>query len=135
MIVRAGSPPQLLSVTDTNGRPLDGQITSGPLVVLSSNFEEYAHNAPNPFRAGSSETQISYFLDAPGNVSIRIFDITGELVYEESIPSTDPRAQSGPQETPWDGRNMNGEVVRNGLYVCVLNAGSRSAKIRIAVAK
>jgi flagellar hook assembly protein FlgD len=68
-------------------------------------------------------------------VSLRIFDITGELVYEESIPAGDPRAQAGPQETPWDGRNMNGDVVRNGIYVCALNAGSKSAKIRIAVAK
>lgn len=134
LVVRdPGSGP--LDVTDPLGQPLDEQITSGPLVVLSSNFEEYAHNAPNPFRAGAGETQISYFLDAPANVSIRIFDITGELVYEETIPSSDPRAQSGPQETPWDGRNMDGNVVRNGLYVCVLNAGSRSAKIRIAVAK
>jgi hypothetical protein len=30
---------------------------------------------------------------------------------------------------------MKGEVVRNGIYVCVLNAGSKNAKIRIAVAK
>jgi hypothetical protein len=124
-----------LGVTDALGQPLVNQVTSGPLVILSSNFEEYAHNAPNPFRAGSAQTQISYFLDAPSNVDIRIFDITGELVYEEKISSSDPRGQAGPQESPWDGRNMKGEVVRNGLYVCVLNAGSRSAKIRIAVAK
>jgi hypothetical protein len=135
MVVRDPSSGQPLGVTDPQGQPLTGQVTSGPLVVLASNFEEYAHNAPNPFRAGSSVTQISYFLDAPANVSIRIFDVTGELVYEESIPSGDPRGQPGPQESPWDGRNMQGEVVRNGLYVCVLNAGSRSAKIRIAVAK
>jgi hypothetical protein len=135
MVVRDPGSGQPLGVTDTQGRALDGQITSGPLVVLSSNFEEYAHNAPNPFHAGSSQTRISYFLDAPSNVQIRIFDITGELVYEESIPSSDPRGQPGPQASPWDGRNMKGEVVRNGIYACVLNAGSRSAKFRIAVAK
>ncbi|HEX6791651.1 MAG TPA: hypothetical protein VF247_10110, partial [Candidatus Krumholzibacteria bacterium] len=132
-VVRSAGQP--LGVTDPLGQPLVGQVTSGPLVVLSSNFEEYAHNAPNPFRAGSAQTQISYFLDTASNVEIRIFDITGELVYEEKIASSDPRGQAGPQESPWDGRNMNGEVVRNGLYVCVLNAGSKSAKIRIAVAK
>jgi hypothetical protein len=30
---------------------------------------------------------------------------------------------------------MKGEVVRNGIYVCVLSAGSNSTKFRIAVAK
>jgi flagellar hook assembly protein FlgD len=56
-------------------------------------------------------------------------------VYEENIPSGDARAQAGPQETTWDGRNGKGEVVRNGVYVCVVDAGGRSAKFRIAVAK
>jgi hypothetical protein len=134
MIVRDGSgSPQRLGVTNAQGQPLD--IKSGSLVVLSSNFEEYAHNYPNPFSAGGEATKIAYFLDAPANVSIKIFSITGDLVHEETIPSSDPRAQSGPRETTWDGRNDKGEVVRNGVYVCVLNAGSKSAKFRIAVAK
>jgi hypothetical protein len=30
---------------------------------------------------------------------------------------------------------MQGEVVRNGVYVCVLSAGGQSTKFRIAVAK
>jgi len=115
------------------GQPLD--IKSGPLVILSSNFQEYAHNYPNPFSAGNVETKIAYFLDAPANVTLKIYDITGELVHEESIASGDPRAQAGPQETTWDGRNDKGEVVRNGVYVCMLNAGGKSAKFRIAVAK
>ncbi|HET6350129.1 MAG TPA: hypothetical protein VFH88_13700, partial [Candidatus Krumholzibacteria bacterium] len=135
MVVRDPGSGQALGVTDEQGRPLDGQITSGSLVILSSNFEEYAHNYPNPFRAGSAETRIAYFMDAPASVSIRIFDVTGALVYEESIPASDPRAQKGPQEATWDGRNMKGDVVRNGIYICVLSAGPHSAKIRIAVAK
>jgi hypothetical protein len=135
LVVRDSGSGQRLGVTDATGRPLDGQVTSGPLVILSANFEEYAHNYPNPFRAGSDETRIAYFLDAPAAVQVRIYALTGDLVYEESIASSDPRAQAGPRETAWDGRNMSGEVVKNGVYVCVLNAGSRSAKFRIAVAK
>jgi hypothetical protein len=122
-----------LGVTNAQGQALD--LKSGLLVILSSNFEEYAHNYPNPFSAGGENTKIAYFLDAPSNVSIKIYAITGDLVHEESIPSSDPRAQAGPQEATWDGRNDKGEVVRNGVYVCVLNAGSRNAKFRIAVAK
>jgi hypothetical protein len=135
LVVRDTGSEQRLGATDAQGRPLDGQITSGPLVVLSSNFEEYAHNYPNPFRAGTDQTRIAYFLETPASVNIRIYAMTGELVYEETIAAGDARAQAGPNESAWDGRNMNGEVVRNGVYVCVLNAGSKSAKFRIAVAK
>ena len=103
--------------------------------MLSSNFEEYVHNYPNPFRAGSQSTRIAYFLDQASNVTLRIFALTGELVWEESIPSSDARGQAGPRETQWDGRNGSGEVVRNGVYVCVLNAGSKSVRFNIAVAK
>lgn len=133
MVVRDPGSGSRLGVTNAQGQSLD--LKSGPLVVLSSNFEEYAHNYPNPFRAGEGETKIAYFLQAPAEVSVRIFSITGDLVHEESIPSSDPRAQAGPQETTWDGRNDNGEVVRNGVYVCVLNAGAKKATFRIAVAK
>jgi hypothetical protein len=30
---------------------------------------------------------------------------------------------------------MKGETVRNGIYICQLDAGGKSARIRIAVAK
>jgi hypothetical protein len=135
MVVRDDQSNQRLGVTDSQGQPLDGAITSDPLVVLSSSFDEYVHNYPNPFRAGSQETRIAYVMDRAGSVSIRIYAVDGSLVHEENISSSDARAQAGPQEATWDGRNGKGEVVRNGVYVCVLNAGGRSAKFRIAVAK
>jgi len=105
-------------------------------VILSGSFAEYVHNYPNPFRAGSGEpTHIAYFLDRPGDVNIRIYAINGDLVYEHSIASGDAHATAGPQEVEWDGRNGSGEVVRNGIYICVIEAGGQSARFRIAVAK
>jgi hypothetical protein len=133
MVVKDPQSNQRLGVTNAQGQALD--LKSGPLVILSSDFEEYAHNYPNPFRAGEGTTRIAYFLDAPASISIKIYSITGDLVHEENIASGDPRAQAGPQEATWDGRNDKGEVVRNGVYVCMLNAGGKSAKFRIAVAK
>jgi flagellar hook assembly protein FlgD len=105
------------------------------LVILGGSFQEYAHNYPNPFRAGSQDTRIAYFLNAAAPVSLKIYAMTGELVFEKDIDAGSAGAQAGPQETTWDGRNGQGEIVRNGVYVCVLNAGSNSAKFRIAVAK
>ena len=54
-----------------------------------------------------------------------------EVEYEVGSAPTDP----GPQEIAWDGRNMKGDVVRNGVYVCQIETGSNSATFRIAVAK
>jgi hypothetical protein len=127
---------QLLGVVDAEtGRPIGNQFQSSPLVVLSSNFEEYVHNYPNPFQAGFEETSIAYKLDQSGDVSIKIYDLLGNLVYKLEIPSGQDNATAGPQEVPWDGRNEKGEVVRNGVYVCVLSAGPNSTKFKIAVAK
>jgi flagellar hook assembly protein FlgD len=104
-------------------------------VILSSNFDEYVHNYPNPFQAGAQVTRIAYFLEQPANVSIQIYALTGELVWEQRISSSEPGGQPGTKEAQWDGRNGSGNVVNNGVYVCVLTAGSQSTKFRIAVAK
>jgi hypothetical protein len=112
-----------------------GRLRSSPLVILSDNFEEYAHNYPNPFRAGSEVTRIAYVMDKDGPVMVTIFDVTGERVYERQYARGEPGTVAGPQEVTWDGRNTKGEVVRNGIYVCQLEAAGQTVKIRIAVAK
>ena len=129
---------QSLRIVDAEtGRPITDQFQSAPLVILSSNFQEYAHNYPNPFRAGdpSQPTNITYFLNQPGNVEIKVYALTGDLVFKKTFAAGQQHATAGPQEVQWDGRNEKGEVVRNGVYVCVITAGSNSAKFRIAVAK
>jgi len=136
LIIRDTGSGQTLGVVDAaSGQALDGRLTSAPLVILGGSFEEYVHNYPNPFRAGSQVTRITYFLNGPGSVEMKIYAITGELVYEETVPAGDARATAGPHEMEWDGRNGQGEIVRNGIYVCVLTAGGNSATFRIAVAK
>jgi hypothetical protein len=112
-----------------------GRLRSSPLVILSDNLQEYAHNYPNPFRAGSQETRIAYLMDKEGPVTVTIFDVTGERVYERQYARGEPGTGAGPQEVTWDGRNTKGDVVRNGIYVCQLEAAGQTVKIRIAVAK
>jgi hypothetical protein len=128
--VRDADTDSLVSVVDGTGDPIDS-FWSSPLVVMSNNFQEYAHNYPNPFRAGTEETNITYFLNSPGEVSIKIYDLLGNLVYsveKANVPE-------GTHEEQWDGKNVQHQVVRNGVYVCVLSAGGQTAKFRIAVAK
>ncbi len=134
--IKSTSSGNIVPVVDkTTFGTVTGRLRSQPLVILSNNFEEYAHNYPNPFRAGSEQTRIAYTMDADGAVAVKIFDVLGSLVYEKQYARGEPGTGSGPQEVTWDGRNMKGETVRNGIYICQLEAGGHSVKIRIAVAK
>ncbi|UCG51743.1 MAG: Ig-like domain-containing protein [Candidatus Latescibacterota bacterium] len=127
---------QSLAVVDKNTLgDVAGKVCSQPLVIRSGQFEEYAFNYPNPFRAGHERTRIAYVMPSDGEVSVKIFALTGDLVYERKYSRGEPEASAGAQEVTWDGRNMNGHVVRNGIYICELNAGGKSTRIKIAVAK
>jgi hypothetical protein len=123
-------------VDRTTSGLVDGLLRSNRLVILSDQFSEYVHNYPNPFRAGSETTRITYFLEATAQVTVKIYTLAGELVYQRAIAAGLPETQPDvAQEITWDGRNMNGEVVRNGIYVCEVAAGGQTAKFKIAVAK
>ncbi len=126
-------------VHDANGEDIAGFFYNTPLSVMSANFEEYVHNYPNPFRAGSETTKIAYFLTEDTSVSIKIYDYTGVLVWTRDIPAGGPGGSGEPGgiwwQADWDGRNGRGEVVRNGVYMCKVTAGGKSAMFKIAVAK
>jgi hypothetical protein len=74
---------------DTRGS-VAGRLRSLPLVILGGGFEEYAHNYPNPFRAGFEVTRIAYRADDGASVAVRIFDIMGSLVYEKRFAPGEP---------------------------------------------
>jgi len=126
-------------VRDANGEDIAGFFYNTPLSVMSASFEEYVHNYPNPFRAGDEVTKIAYFLTQDSSVNIMIYDYTGVLVWTKDIPAGGPGGSGVPGgtwwEADWDGRNGRGEVVRNGVYVCKVTAGGKSAMFKIAVAK
>ena len=136
LVIKSTSSGKTIPVVDKRTlSSVAGRLRSNPLVILSSASDEYAHNYPNPFRAGSEVTRIAYVMEKEGPVTVTIFDIAGERVYEQQYARGEPGTGAGPQEVTWDGRNTKGDVVRNGIYVCQLEAGGKSVKIRIAVAK
>ena len=124
---------------ELDGGEIAGHFRSGPLSIMSSRFDEYVHNYPNPFRAGTEPTKICYFLKRNSSVTIKIYDLGGRLVWTKSIGAGDAGGTGSPEgiwhEIPWDGRNDRGELVRNGVYMCKVEAGSQSALFKIAVAK
>ena len=83
-------------------------------------------NAPNPFR---QYTSISYQLEKPGLVSLKIYNITGQLV---KILDEGYRI-SGAYSIKWDGRDESGKNVSNGIYLYRLQAGDISQTRKMIV--
>ena len=93
------------------------------------------HNYPNPFRAGYESTTISYYLANDSRVSLKIFTLDGKPVISQTYSAEDPQGRRGLREIEWDGRNGDGRVVLNGVYICKLEAPGTNATFKIAVAK
>ncbi len=74
-------------------------------------------NYPNPF---NPSTTIRYGLSQPGLVSLRVYNILGQLV--RTI--VDEHQLGGYHEAVWDGRNEVGATVASGIYVYRMTAAS-----------
>lgn len=68
-----------------------------------------SQNYPNPF---NPNTTIRYSINSPDEVSIRIYDVSGQLIKE----IIENRNQSGEYQVIWDGKNNFGESVSSGTY-------------------
>jgi len=68
-----------------------------------------AQNYPNPF---NPVTTIKYSLKAPGRVSLRIYNVTGQLVRT----LVDGNVDEGEFSVKWYGGNEVGQKVSSGVY-------------------
>lgn len=75
-------------------------------------------NYPNPF---NSETSISYTLQISAQISINIYNITGQLVRT----LVDDKKQAGFYSLKWDGRDETGNSVSSGIYFSRLESGNK----------
>ena len=90
-------------------------------------------NFPNPF---NPETWIPYRLGADAEVSLRIYDVQGQLMRRLDLGeqvageySTRDRAAY------WDGRNSRGEQVSSGIYFYQLSTPHFHQTKRMVIAK
>ncbi len=103
---------------------------SDGIVVAKGEFsEKTVYNFPNPFSPDlDGFTRITFVLEAPGEVSVIIFDASGGLVWEDQ-----KAANQGKNYLAWDGKNTKGEPVANGVYFCRVEAQGESIITKIAV--
>jgi hypothetical protein len=74
-------------------------------------------NYPNPF---NPETEIRFTLPEAGQVTVKVFNITGQ----EVRTLVNGQYEAGMHTVNWNGRDNNGHAVASGVYLYQLQAGS-----------
>ena len=87
-----------------------------------------APNYPNPF---NPSTTIRYDLPEGGEVSLWIYDVTGQQVRELA----EGYHSAGSYHVVWDGRDDQGILVANGVYLYELRAGDYRAIRKMVLMK
>jgi len=67
------------------------------------------------------ETTISFQLDKSAEVSIKVYNVAGQLV-EWMVQ----QHGSGKQAIRWNGRDSEGEIVASGLYIVTVIVGNQT---------
>jgi len=110
--------------------PADSSLTELPRAKIETSLS-LVYNFPNPFNADHEVTSLRYFLTKPQEVTIRIFDVKGDLVHQ---PVFRVLKNAGEHiEDQWDGANRYGEKVAAGLYFCEISTADQTMMFRIAV--
>jgi predicted RNA-binding protein with TRAM domain len=92
-------------------------------------------NYPNPFHPGEAPTTIAYKLDDNATVTLKIFTLTGGLVFEKSFTPGSPGGSAGLNEFAWDGKNGKGDVVASGGYVLRIEAAGQGETLHTMTRK
>lgn len=117
----------LLVQTDNDGT----KTTYGPISSVAPGLPKVyalALPTPNPF---SGQVQIRYQLPEKTNVSLKVYNLNGQLVKtlvnETQLPNY--------YQVPWDGRGDRGQKVSNGVYFYKLNCGSFTSTKKVTLLK
>jgi len=87
-----------------------------------------ASNFPNPF---NPETRITYTLNKPGQVKIRIYNVQGQFIKT----LLDEYQNPGIYSSTWNGKTDNGETVPSGMYFYRIDAGGETLTQRMTLMK
>jgi hypothetical protein len=130
-------PTKTATTTATPTVTCTGTVTVSPTITLTATITPTATPTPpvlmlmgkgtfpNPFR---KEAQIVYYLTAEADVTVKIYTVSGEVVFE----SEPVKGLHGINCFLWDGRNKNRNPVASGLYIYRIQAASaRGEKVQI----
>lgn len=123
-------------VSAASGQSFPLKSSSG--TISTADLEGSYANFPNPFEAGREATTFVYSLPSDATVTLRLLTPHGESVI--TLLDRVPVPAGLRQTDQWDGRNGNGKVVRNGVYIAELTAefadgGSQRVLRKVAVVR
>lgn len=79
---------------------------------------------PNPF---SAQVTLSFEMKNPEPVSLKCYNIRGQLVYTQTISHT----RTGINTAEWDGRDINGRQCPSGVYILKLSTSHDTAVTKL----
>lgn len=109
---------------DPNSKPNPTSVVDKE---IPSSFK-LLNNYPNPF---NPSTRIAFEISQSEFVSLKIYNISGELIYsliEESLAA-------GRYEKIWNGKDITGRNVSSGVYIYRLKAGMFDKSARMILMK
>jgi hypothetical protein len=142
-------PVELAVLKTPNGRTLvASHMRTNSLKVVSLNFLEptptpgtLGHGTttqftgettyfyPNPAKGGS--VKLHFDLPAPSEVDVQVFDLTGALVWSETL--TAAQTAAGENNVDWDLTNKAGQPLASGSYIGRFTVGGVSFTKKLAV--
>jgi flagellar hook assembly protein FlgD len=106
---------------------------TSPVVTGTGYKSGIFYNFPNPFNPNKQSTRIIYGIEKQSKISLRIYNIRGELI-RELIPQQEITIP-GRYGIDWDGRNDSNQMVASGVYICCLVINDKPYTRKIALIK
>jgi hypothetical protein len=122
MSVAFSSPAKLTVVVGTP------EYLSAFLAAPLSKENTFVYPNPGPDAAGVMT--FKYNLPAPGDVSLKIFDVGGKLVKELAATGA-----AGSNNLTWDTTNKHGQKLGSGVYIYILQSGGTKLVDKLALVR
>lgn len=115
-----------LKQIDDNGafnfsNTIEVNIRTTPVFWLSQNY-------PNPF---NQETTLCYEIDAPGKVTLSIYNMNGQIVQRLVAHDRD----AGAYQIDWNGTDQQGNPLASGIYISQLASGKKQATMKMLLTR
>jgi hypothetical protein len=108
-------------------------FSSSQVTVLKSQASESFRAFPNPFSSNREVQNLDFSLVQDAEVSLKIYTLQGALV--RTLAEKSRLQGDGRKLFTWDGRNGEGSLVVNGVYLAVLEVGGLRSTLKLAVLK
>lgn len=79
----------------------------------------------------SNSTTVAFYIEEPGKVSLKLYDMTGRLI----TTLVDNSFEQGEHTLSWNSKDENGYAIAPGIYSLRMNAGEHSETEKLIVMK